>query len=69
MPREPIYPRRHVLYAHIAIDLAEALLVRARADQTPQRVVVETALRAYLGKAARQDGQPETSTNTSGDRQ
>lgn len=61
MSREPIFPRRHTLYVHISLEVAEALRARARAEQAPQRAVVEAALRAYLG-AARQDAPPACST-------
>jgi hypothetical protein len=63
MPRVPIYPRRHTLYAHIAVDVAEALSRRARAEQVPQRAVVEAALRQYLGpeQAAEADDDVGTS--------
>lgn len=62
MPRVPIYPRRHTLYALIPVDLAEALFMRARGEHVPQRAVVEAALRAYLGPEGTADADGEVAT-------
>jgi hypothetical protein len=48
MSRTPIYPRRHNLYTQISLDLADAIVARAREEQVPQRVIVVAALRAFL---------------------
>ncbi len=42
-------PRRP-LYAFVPVELADAVAARARAEQVPQRAVVEQALRALLGQ-------------------
>jgi hypothetical protein len=60
MSRERIYRPRHNLCAQISLEVAAGLLQRARADQTPQRMVVEQALRRYLLDRARQDGLSES---------
>jgi len=59
MSRDRIYRPRHNLCAQISLEVAAGLVQRARVDQTPQRVVVEHALRSYLLDRARQDGLSE----------
>ena len=54
MSRERIYPPRHAICAQVSIEVADALVKRARTEQVPQRIVVESALRQYLGTGARQ---------------
>jgi len=50
MSREPIFPRRHTMCVQITLEVADAVVQRARREHIPQRAVVEAALRQYFHK-------------------